>query len=103
MAMSDTFPHPGAPRADCVAGTRAVGCVTVVDGDGTRSRRMQICPVALVPCERPACHGGHCFRAGARALFICWQCGSLEHEGVVHGLCVACVQVHPAHDTQPTE
>lgn len=64
---------------------------------------MPICPVALVPCERPACHGGTCFRAASAALYLCWQCGSLEHEGVVHGLCLACVQIHHAHGAQRTE
>lgn len=64
---------------------------------------MLICPVTLSPCERPACAGGTCFRAATPAFLVCWACGSLEAEGVVHGLCIACVAVHHAqalHDAE---
>jgi hypothetical protein len=64
---------------------------------------MLICPVALVPCERPSCRGGSCHRAGVPALIICWECGGLEAEGVVHGRCVTCARaylVDPAQDVE---
>ncbi len=50
-----------------------------------------LCPVDLAACDRPECRSGVCERADDAALTICWSCGAVESEGVVAGICVACV------------
>ena len=50
-----------------------------------------LCPVDLSPCRRPACQGGSCMRADAAVLAICWECGAVEDQGVIVGICTACI------------
>ena len=55
---------------------------------------MKICPVDLAACDRAGCRGGHCELAEDSAtLTVCWECGKLESHGIVHGICIECVQV----------
>jgi hypothetical protein len=62
---------------------------------------VKLCPVDLAGCDRPGCSGGHCELADTRALLVCWQCGVVESHGIVHGICVACVQAHmTTHDKE---
>jgi hypothetical protein len=49
-----------------------------------------LCPVDLAPCLRAECRCGLCGRADAVALAVCWECGSIEAQGMVAGICVAC-------------
>lgn len=49
------------------------------------------------------CRGGHCELAEAseRTLTVCWECGKLESHGIVHGICIECLQVRMrAHNGQ---
>jgi len=50
-----------------------------------------LCPLDVSACRRPECQGGVCARADAAVLAICWECGSIEDQGVTNGICVACV------------
>ena len=64
---------------------------------------MKICPVDLEACDRAGCRGGHCDLAehSTATLTVCWECGKLESQGIVHGICVECVQVRMrAHNGQ---
>jgi hypothetical protein len=60
---------------------------------------VKLCPVDLAACDRAYCCGGHCELAESRHLVVCWECGKLEENGIVHGICVECVTVTaaPAH------
>jgi len=50
-----------------------------------------LCPVDLAICDRPDCRSGVCERTNDATLAVCWVCGGVESEGVVAGICVACV------------
>jgi hypothetical protein len=52
---------------------------------------MVLCPVDLAPCTRPGCRGGSCQRVNAATLAVCWECGAVEAQGVIAGICIACV------------
>ena len=52
---------------------------------------MLLCPVDLEPCLRVECSGGMCKRANAAKFAICWECGAVEIDRFIAGMCVACV------------
>jgi len=50
-----------------------------------------LCPVDLATCRRAECQSGSCMRADAAVLAICWECGAVEDQGAVTGICAACI------------
>lgn len=60
-----------------------------------------LCPVDLDACDHPDCRSGHCDRADAACLSVCWACGAVDRH-VVDGLCVTCLSVFtaPRSDTE---
>lgn len=58
-----------------------------------------LCPVDLAVCERAGCRGGQCELADTAPLAVCWECGTIEAQGIVAGVCIACIaEFHHARE-----
>ena len=58
---------------------------------------MKICPVDLATCDRAGCRSGHCELAqDSPTLTLCWECGVIQSNGIVHGICIECVSLRHA-------
>ena len=55
---------------------------------------MGICPVDLALCQRAECRHGHCERADALPLRVCWDCGALEAARANSDLCLGCIRIY---------